>query len=172
MNTTILDYIEKSVGGSTTREEWELFAEYASGVEDNGNILDIGTCEGRSALALAAGSKPGVTIYTIDPTPNPRFHEHIKHLGLEDKIKLLQEKSDDVVWDKPIGMFFNDGLHNYIGSSSDIKHFCPYVVKGGTCMFHDYTLYCDTVGKAIDEGEGVYYKKIAVVKNIYIGEKI
>lgn len=170
MNTFDFSYIAENIGGSTTPAEWELIATYAHTITD-GTILDIGTCEGRTAFALALAVPHG-TIYTIDPTPNRRFFDHRTTLGLEERVHLIEKPSSEVVWDKPIQFLFHDGLHTYQGVTDDIEKFCPFVEKGRYCVFHDVTLYDNTVGKAIREGEGRYYRPVAVVDNIYIGKKL
>lgn len=167
-----LDYVDLAVVGSTNRKELELLYGLASEVKENGIIVDIGTCEGRSAFALALGSKPSVKVYTIDPTPNKRFYEHRKHLGLDDRLVCIEKKSQDVVWNREFDLMFDDGLHEYWGVFQDIQKFCPHLIKDSTCAFHDFTLYDNTVGKAILDNEGKFYKQVGVIGNIYLGKKI
>lgn len=166
------EYLDLQVTGSTRMDELLLLAHYASKVPENGTILDIGTCEGRSAFALALGSKPSVKIVTIDPTPNPRFYMHRKKLEFDEKIECIERRSQDIKWDRSFDMFFNDGLHSQIGIVEDNDIYCPFVLDGGLCMFHDFKLYNNTVGAGILTGEGKYYERVKVVDNIYIGRKI
>ena len=147
------EYVDLNVNGSTRLDELLLLAHYAKIASPDGLILDIGTCEGRSVFALALGCPIGTKVITIDPTPNPRFYGHRKELGFDSTIEIIEKKSQDIIWDKPIDLFFNDGLHNYQGIIEDNAIYCPFVKPGGLCMFHDFKLYSDTVGKAIlDKG--------------------
>jgi predicted O-methyltransferase YrrM len=166
------EYCSLNVNRKISIDEVNLLKKYAQTVPENGLILDIGTCEGGSAFALAIGSKPSVRIVTIDPTPNPRFYMHRNALGFDDKIEIVTMESQKVNWNRDIDMFFNDGLHSHKGILEDNDIYCPYVKKNGLCLFHDFTLYNNTVGKGILDGEGKYYKKLEVIGNIYIGERL
>ena len=166
------EYCKLNVNRKINESEVALLKEYASHVPENGLIVDIGTCEGGSAFALAIGSKPSVKIVTIDPTPNKRFYTHRTALGFDNKIECIEKRSQDIKWDRPINLFFNDGLHQYQGIVEDNDIYCPMVVKDGLCLFHDFTLYDNTVGKGILTGEDKYYKRLKVVDNIYISTKI
>ena len=166
------EYCKLNVNRKINDGEVALLKKYAALVPENGLILDIGTCEGGSAFALAIGSKPSVKIVTIDPTPNKRFYMHRTALGFDDKIECIEQESQKIKWDRAIDMFFNDGLHSELGILADNDIYCPLVLADGLCLFHDFTLYNNTVGKGILDGEGKYYKRLEVVDNIYIGRKI
>jgi len=166
------EYCSLNVNRKINKEEVALLKEWAAKVPENGLILDIGTCEGGSAFALAIGSKPSVKVITIDPTPNKRFYIHRTALGFDNKIECIEKRSQDIKWDKPINLLFNDGLHQYYGILEDNDIYCPYVLDGGLCLFHDFKLYNNTVGKGILDGEGKYYKRLEVIDNIYIGQRI
>jgi precorrin-6B methylase 2 len=168
------EYCTLNVNRKINKEEVALLKEYAAKVPENGLIVDIGTCEGGSAFAMAIGSLPSVKIITIDPTPNPRFEGHREKLGFIDKIEIIKKTSMDAWngWDLQVDMFFHDGLHSFNGVHDDNETFCKWVKKDGLCLFHDYKLYNNSVGKAIDEGNGKWYEKIKVVDNIYIAKCI
>ena len=166
------EYCKLNVNRKINDSEVELLKKYAALVPENGFILDIGTCEGGSAFALAIGSKSSVKIITIDPTPNKRFYMHRTALGFDGKIECIEKESQNVKWDKPIDLFFHDGLHSYIGIVTDNDIYCPMVVKDGYCLFHDFALYGNTVGVGILSGEGKYYRRQEVVNNIYVGRKV
>ena len=169
-----LKYIKETVDGRVTEQDIDTLIHYAKFAEENGVIVDVGTCQGASAFSLAFGSKPSVKIYTIDPNTGPMFYEHKKKLELDDRVIFLHDISENIAstWDKPIDIVFVDGVHSASGVLIDIEGFCPHVKKGGYCLFHDYTLYGNTVGKTIDSKEGIYYKKLKVVDNIYISKKL
>ena len=166
------EYCKLNVNRKINESEVALLKKYAALVPENGLILDIGTCEGGSAFALAIGSKPSVKIVTIDPTPNKRFYMHRNALGFDGKIECIEKESQKVSWNRDIDMFFNDGLHSELGIIADNDIYCEYVLKDGFCLFHDFTLYNNTVGKGILTGEDKYYKRLEIVDNIYIGVKI
>jgi predicted O-methyltransferase YrrM len=166
------EYCKLNVNRKINEGEVALLKKYASLVPENGLIVDIGTCEGGSAFALAIGSKPSVKIITIDPTPNKRFYIHRTTLEFNDKIECIEKPSQDIEWNKAIDLLFNDGLHTELGIMADNEIYCPFVLTGGFCLFHDFTLYNNTVGKGILDGEDKYYERLEVIDNIYIGSKL
>jgi len=153
-----------------TKEERVAFYEYAKDVPDGGIIVDIGTAAGGSALVFAMASKPNVKVYTIDPKKNLDFLDRRKETKLEKKLIFINKTSEDTAkgWNKKIDLLFIDGIHNYPGVMNDFTWFKKFVVKGGIVMFHDYYLYGDTIGKAVDEivktGE---VEKIKIVDSLY-----
>lgn len=161
-----------NVGGPLTNSDAEVLIKYAEKIPENGTILDIGTCEGKSAFTLAEFSHPSVMVYTIDPTPNPRFYNHRTELGFDNRIEIFTQKSQDIKWEILLDMFFNDGLHSFQGIKEDNAIYCPMVKKDGWCIFHDFTLYNNTVGRAISEDQDKYYKLHKVIGNFYVGRKI
>lgn len=168
-----LDYISHVVG-TTARHEHELLIKYAQQVPKNGVVVDIGTCGGRSAFALAVGCKPSVKVYTIDLAVHPRFWEHAEKLGLKGKIKHLTggTEAHRDVWDKKIDLIFHDAVHTHWAVKHDIEGWAKHLKKGGHFIFHDYKLYDSTVGAAIKEGEKEgYYEKVDIIENIYIGRR-
>jgi len=167
-----IKYIMDSIDKKLSVDDPTTLAKYARKVPENGTILDIGTCAGGSAFIMAVNSHPSVKVYTIDPTPNPLFYIHRTKLGLDEKVTIFTKKSQEMVWSLPLDLAFDDGLHNYLGVSEDIRIFYPHVKKGGFCMFHDFKLYNNTVGKAILDHEDKVYKRLEVIENIYIGTKI
>lgn len=167
------EYIKTMVGGPLTNSDAEVLIPYAQSVPENGIILDIGTCEGKSAFTITEHCKPSVRVYTIDPTPNPRFYEHRAKLGFDNgKLEIFTSKSQDMKWDIMLDMFFNDGLHSHQGIVEDNKIYCPKVKQGGWCIYHDFTLYSNTVGKAISEDENIYYTRDQVIGNFFVGVKL
>lgn len=168
------EYITKVVGGPLLAKSVETLAEYAKKVPKNGTIVDIGTCEGKSAFVLAYHSHPSVQVMTIDPTPNPRFFDHVEKLDFLNRITHIGKKSQEcsAYLFPEIDMFFNDGLHEYWAVRKDNEIYCPLVKKGGLCTFDDISYYADTVGKAILDDEGKYYDRLKIIDNVYIGRKL
>lgn len=167
-----LAYIKLYVSGPTHDSYIDILGEKAKEVEEDGTIVDIGTCEGRTAFAMAVCSKPSVKVYTIDPTPNLRFYEHRKKLGVEAKIEIIEKRSQDINWGIPIDLLFHDGLHTYYGVKDDIEKYCPFVKKDSWIIFDDYPNYKNTIGKAVDEYEGKFYQLDHYDNLMYCAKKI
>lgn len=170
MNIKEIEEVMERVKALNTKEERAAFYKYAKDVPDGGIIVDIGTAAGGSALVFAMASKPKVKVYTIDPTKNLDFMERRKEAGLEKKLIFINKTSEEAAkgWNKKIDLLFIDGIHNYLGVMNDFTWFKKSVVEGGIVMFHDYYLYTNTVGTAIDEIEaGGEVEKIEIVDSLY-----
>jgi len=162
--------IMKRVYALNTEEERDAFYKYAKKVPNNGVIVDIGTAGGGSAFAFTFGSKPSVKVYTIDPRKNENFLSKHDEWQLKEKLIYLEKTSAEVAmeWKLPINLLFIDGLHSFLGVTDDFNNFYPYMVDGGMVMFHDYYLYQNTVGVAVDnlEKEG-FIRKVEIIDSLY-----
>ena len=162
----------KNVHALSTDEEKKTFYKYASKVPDMGTIVDIGTCAGGSAFIFALASKPSVNVVTIDPAENSSFIENLKVLDNEKKIIYIKDISESAVkkFAGDIDLIFIDGVHSYRGVKNDFTWFKPFMNKDTIIMFHDYYLYKNKIGKAIDElvdtGE---IEKIEIIDSLYKG---
>lgn len=145
-------------------------------------VVDVGTCAGKSAIAMASVSKK-VSVITVDPTPDPRFYDQVLETDTMNQIKLIKTKSEDFYNQCPkIQGCFIDGIHNYEGVKNDIFGIVDKVESGYYVMFHDTNLYFDTIGKAVNEFEGTCYKLIEIcdgeaekydkAASIYVARKI
>lgn len=125
--------------------------------ENNIVGVDIGTLNGKSAAAMAS-ARDDIQVYTIDPLHHPLLDSQIKEY---ENIIFLQIPSIEYRPTKA-HIVFVDGFHGYREVSDDINNICSKVVPGGYILFHDYNLYSNTIGKAVDENEGIVYKKIGI----------
>jgi predicted O-methyltransferase YrrM len=168
-----IDEVEEKMKGIyalNTKEERAAFYEYASKVPDDGIIVDVGTCGGGSTFVFALASKPGVKVHTMDPTSNEKFFDNVKNFDMLDKIIYYEETSEEVAktFDEKIDLLFLDGIHSYKGVSNDFNWYKDNIVKGGVVMFHDYYLYRNQIGRAVDEIEASgEIEKIEIVDSLY-----
>lgn len=157
-----------------TEPDIKTLFEEAKKVPENGVIVDIGTAEGGSAFMMSFGSKDSVKVYTIDPNESKSFLSHRDDWDLEEKLTYIIKTSEDAIEDVPkeIDLLFIDGIHNYEGVTNDFNWYGERVKKGGIIIFHDYYLYRDTIGKAVDDiiasGRA---EKIKIVEGVYKGDK-
>ena len=137
-----------------------IMAEQGPGI---GEIVEIGSLEGKSTCWLGLGTKNAnrEKVTAVDPfTGSPEhqkgalfeqelivdegttyrvFKENIKKMGLNDYVTPIVGLSEEVGkgWNKPIRLLFIDGDHSYEASKLDFETWSPFVVKGGLIGFHD-----------------------------------
>ena len=133
-------------------------------------IVEVGSFCGRSTVVLGAAVRSlGVQakLYAIDPHDGKvgaldqgiqclgstldRFRRNIAEAGLATIVEVIQKRSVDVVWDKPIGLLLVDGLHDYASVAHDFYHFEPWLVPGAYVAFHDYADYYPGVKAFVNE---------------------
>jgi predicted O-methyltransferase YrrM len=149
-------------------DEGERLAELASIVPDRGVIVEIGSCQGRSAAYMAAALRPKskVLIYCVDlwmlgvdRTPERhhsvggylRFKGNLFSLGLFKHIVPIMCESTKLakVWTLPIDLLFIDGGHKYEEVKADYESWAKFVKPGGVIAFHDYTTW-QPIKKMVD----------------------
>lgn len=156
--TTGLDleaFLEDHRGGITVEEGLAL-ARHAAMV-DYGDIVEIGSFRGKSAVALAHGlnENPAASGKVVCIEPHAEFtgvyggvfggadrsayYHAMLDSGYADRVALVNLKSADAVraWDGPVGMLFIDGDHTYAGVALDVECWEPHLVEGGLLVFDD-----------------------------------
>jgi len=125
---------------------------------DNAAIVEIGSYHGRSTVVLAdvmSAVRPEQRVCAIDPhegrlslsfrpdrlgTPTfDIFCSNLLERGLLGSVEVIRSRSADVDWDRPIGLLFIDGLHDYRNISTDFQRFSTWIIPSGFVAFHDYS---------------------------------
>ena len=122
----------------------------ASHVPENGVIVELGSCWGRSACYMAAGLNEvgrNADIHCVDlwdlgvdtpdrhhhPDAFRQFENNLRYCGLWDYIHPI--KSDTVGasknWSLPIDLLFIDAGHKYAEVLADYRAWSPFVKLGG-----------------------------------------
>lgn len=160
----------------------------AQEVDDDTNIFEIGTFDGRTSLNLALSSPDTCKIYTLDlkPEMNTKYNlasgeRHMVEKKMSgariDKykkpFKFITDKIHQLFGDSArfdfspyygsCSLVFVDGSHAYDYAISDTKKALQMVRKGGVIIWHDYGIW-EGVTKALEEIES--NDKIGLV-NIY-----
>lgn len=155
--------------GHISQENIDTLQKYAKltvDKEKTGNcfIVDIGTCAGKSAIAMALVDKD-IQVLTVDPFPNKVYQKNVDVMKVSDRVSLYKITSEEFAARETLeySMCFIDGLHTYHGVKNDIEGIVKKVRKGGYILFHDCNLYFNTVKKAVEEYEGKYYEFIEEV---------
>jgi hypothetical protein len=135
----------------------EVFCLYNLAREANslGVIVEIGSYQGLSTIALAKGSLKGhsIPVYAVDPhdyadpeggitfcsRDNVAFLKNILFANVADIIRPINLKSWQVAigWEQPIGLLWIDGNHEYEAVRKDFDVWEKFVVPGGHIAFHD-----------------------------------
>ena len=107
-----------------------------------GDVVEIGTNAGRSAIALAYGQKVkgGGPIYSIDLYEHPDIRRNLERAGVQEYVKRVVLPSHRAArgWDRPVELLWIDGDHTWRGVSSDITQWAHLLQPGGVIAFHDY----------------------------------
>jgi MMP 1-O-methyltransferase len=141
-------------------------------VDAEGDVVEIGSAFGRSAVPLALGTRiyGRGRVFAVDPHTGGiglhkrfgdlargfsslgQFMQTIVRFGVEDwvvPIALPSEKTA-TVWDgRPIRLLFIDGWHSYGACRRDVLDWGQWVAPGGVMIVHDYDW--QDVRRAVDD---------------------
>ena len=125
-------------------------------LKSSGSILEIGSFKGKSTIILARASKeisankiiacdPLLLDSTTDPQgddprtlPNILF-ENLRNSNVADYVEFHQKKSQELAttWSKELKALWIDGDHTYLGVTTDIDLFYPFLSEGAIVCLHD-----------------------------------
>lgn len=116
-------------------------------------ILDIGIGGCVSACALALAADPTVKVISAGPDVREITIDTINRTKTWGRVILAPGTSDQFFasWNVPFYMVFIDGLHEYQAVKNDCNNSLKFLPKGGILSSHDYHLYNNTIGLALDE---------------------
>jgi predicted O-methyltransferase YrrM len=135
------------------RRLWELARSVPGG-----QVVEIGSFRGRSALVLAAGLHAGAWLVAIDPhtggdrgpqeiqaeagrgeDDNRALHENLARAGVAGRVRHVRLPSDAALGsvDGEIDLLYVDGAHRFAPARQDLVHWGQRVRDGGTMLVHD-----------------------------------
>ncbi len=155
---------------ATAEAEW-LF-NTAKSLNMTGDVVEIGSFEGKSTVCLGIGTKMSKLgkVFSIDPhtggiayvKTHPEapmnlnsldpFLKNINHFNLTNTVVPLIMTSREAfsIWKRGcLKMVFVDGWHSFEEAYFDISHWGSLLQDGGVLAIHDYTW--EEVRKAIDK---------------------
>jgi len=142
-----------SVSGQTMEHEM-AHLQRMIGETKKPTVVDLGTCQGRSACALALACEVvGGHVWTIDDFDpetgggyvDPDLEEtkrNIARLRLTDYVTIIVADSTQAGLDwksPPIDLWFHDASHLYDKVLMDIMAWMKHIKPSGYMAFHDYT---------------------------------
>ena len=141
--------VDKAFGFLSKSEAFALYT-LAKNLLFDQNILEIGSFEGRSTLALASGARNGVKVYAVDPhtaeqkgvkrTQSSTWETFVNNTKNFSCIIPIKKHSKDATndIDKKISLQFIDGWHSENAVDADINNFLPYFTREFTIVFDDW----------------------------------
>lgn len=148
------------VHGFLTDREMEALAALAAYPKARGDILEIGSLRGKSAIVLAMSAQLAdeeygrATVAAVDPLPDiapmapgrdgtpsaeALFRANLAAAGVEDRVEIHKMRSDELAptWRRRLRLAWIDGAHTYPAVLSDFTNYAPHLVEGGVIAFHD-----------------------------------
>ncbi|HEX8475954.1 MAG TPA: glycosyltransferase [Pyrinomonadaceae bacterium] len=155
-------------------------------------LVEVGSFCGRATTVLASVARvvaPAARVYSIDPHDGrvgaldqridkhpptlEKFKRNMQKAGLSALVEIIQKRSVEVAWERPISLLLIDGLHDYASVSQDFYHFERWIVPDGLVAFHDYAAYFPGVQAFVNEllrtGR---YRKIHCVASMMVLRKL
>jgi predicted O-methyltransferase YrrM len=146
------------VDGWMTRGQSDQLYAAAAACRPNGQIVEIGSFQGRSTVVLALAAPVGARVIAIDPhagndrgpqeisgyadaasADHDAFNANLAAAGVTDRVTHIREFSDralDLVHG-PVDVLYIDGAHRYGPARADIAAWGDRVAPGGTMLIHD-----------------------------------
>lgn len=167
--------VAASIRGMITTNAGELLYAIAVAQSIEGDIVEIGSWQGKSTsyLARAAMDSKNGHVFAIDHFKGnvgkekmyftdgenstdlkTQFEKHMHALNIHDYVTLHachSEEAYQLLANKVIRLLFIDGDHTYEGVRKDIELFCPLVRAGGVVIFDDFDNTSPGVIKAAEE---------------------
>jgi hypothetical protein len=146
--------VEGWMSSGQARRLWDL----GSAVQSGGQIVEIGSFRGRSAIVLALASSGRASVVAIDPhagndrgpqeivgsvdegeADNVAFRANLAAAGVESRVRHVRMPSQEALGavDGAIDLLYVDGAHRFGPASSDIARWGERVRPGGTMLVHD-----------------------------------
>jgi predicted O-methyltransferase YrrM len=149
-----IEDVEGWLAEDQARRLWDA----AGRVPAGGQIVEIGSFRGRSAIVLARAAAPDTAIVAIDPhqgsdrgpqeyavdhalgdCDRDAFEANLVNAGVRDRIRHVRRESGAALGDVdgPIDMLYIDGAHRFAPARDDIRRWGGRVAEGGTLLIHD-----------------------------------
>ncbi len=129
------------VQGWLTDREVEFLALAAAFPTASGEILELGSYQGKSTIVLAKAAQiaDGAKLTTVDPMLQPQLHPNLQRAGVDKYVRTVTDTSTRLIesWSQPLRLFWLDGANDVETVTQDVVGFLPYLADGGVIAFHD-----------------------------------
>ncbi len=150
-----------AIEGMSAVQTCELLAWLVTQSPAGCDVVEIGAWRGKMSAWLVEAAEqcnPRPRVVSIDPhlmDSWSQFNQTVQRFAL-DRRGLVVQRADSAEagrdWQRPIGMLWIDGNHEYEPVLRDIDLFTPHVARGGWVVFDDATTgACPGVTRAIAE---------------------
>lgn len=106
-----------------------------------GDVVEIGTKYGGSAILIAAAMYDGPIVHSIDLVTHPRCTHVLANLtkDITDKIDFIIGKSTVIAetWEKELSLVVIDGDHSVAAVRQDVLSWGKFIKAGGYMILHD-----------------------------------
>jgi hypothetical protein len=147
-------HVEGWMTDAQARRLWDR----ALAVEPPGQIVEIGSYRGRSAIVLARAADSAVTVIAIDPhagndrgpqqidgtadegeSDHEAFTANLAQAGVADRVRHVRLPSSGAhgAVAGEVALLYVDGAHRYGPARDDIRDWGARVAAGGTMLIHD-----------------------------------
>ena len=137
-------YLMDGCGGMISGDDAALLYTSASWMEPK-TIVEIGGCTGCSTSVLAkVAQENGGHLYTIECSPQERWHKNLERIGLTQYVTMIQAFSPWLTDEqltlipKPIDYLLIDGEHKTKWCIADYQYWQKFVRPEGRIAFHDW----------------------------------
>jgi hypothetical protein len=141
-----------AVNGWMPKYESYLLYRLASVVSPLGSVVEIGSYEGKSTVALASGAGLGVSVHAIDPHTGdvsevesgllidtfPKFLINTRNFENIHPIRKISIAATGDIGNDPIELLFIDGWHSEKAVNEDISSYVPLCAKEFTVVLDDW----------------------------------
>jgi predicted O-methyltransferase YrrM len=173
-----------AIEGMSAPQTCELLAWMVTQSPEGCDVVEVGAWRGKMSAWLVEAAQqcePRPTVVSIDPhlmDSWDQFNRTVQRFAL-DRRGLVVQREDSAVagqkWNRPIGMLWIDGNHEYEAVLCDIDLFVPHVAVGGWIAFDDATTgECPGVTRAIAErmAGNSRYQHVADVRHISVYRRV
>ena len=146
-STDLAEALDGVAGWLMPNEAWALHEAARRAASAPGEIVEIGTYRGRSAIALALGVESAgarKTVHTIDPfvegEPRAEFLANLQRANVADLVASIQATSHaarPLFRDGTVNVLFVDGSHEYADVLQDIDDWTPALSANAVAAFND-----------------------------------
>ncbi len=148
--------LARGLEGHLTAREVRFLSLLAAVPTARGEVLEIGSFKGKSAVILAksVALAGGAGIVAVDPLTLPSstdpgmsdastlpstLRANLRAHGVDAAVEFHQMRSEDLgrTWSRPLRLLWIDGDHTYAGAKRDLETFAPFLAPGAIVAFHD-----------------------------------